>query len=153
MDATLRESMPKGDTRSLPGGSSRGPEVAMVEFHGRLPAQPAGFLGRLSRNERRKVYVLLGTFKEVRGLVGVGRRLHRYLRQGPLAAARGRITFGEYTQRKAEILRAIHALRLMIHRAALEACLILPRIPHDRREVEVAGSGGRAGVRAGRKFG
>ena len=101
----------------------------MVEFRGLLPAQPAGFLGQLSEGERRDVYALLGTFKEVRGLVGAGRLLHSYLKQGPLAAARGRITFREFIQEKDEILQMIFALRQKINRAAENVCLVLPRTP------------------------
>jgi len=117
-----------------PGRSSRGHEVEMVEFRGLLPAQPAEFLGQLSESDRRDVYALLGTFKEVRGLVGAGRLLHTYLKEGPLAAARGRITFREFIEEKSEILQAIYALRQRINRAAEEVCLILPRIPNARTE-------------------
>jgi hypothetical protein len=106
----------------------------MVEYRGLLPSQPAGFLGQLTESERRDVYALLGTFKEVRGLVGAGRLLHSYLKEGPLAAARGRITFREFIQEKNEILQSIFALRQRINRAAEEVCLILPRIPIFRRE-------------------
>ena len=113
---------------------NRGREVQMVEYRGLLPAQPAGFLGQLSESERRDVYALLGTFKEVRGLVGAGRLLHTYLKEGPLAAARGRISFREFAQEKAEILQAIFALRQKINRAAEDVCLILPRIPQLRKE-------------------
>ena len=112
-----------------PPQGSRGYEVPMVEFRGLLPAQPAGFLGQLSESERRDVYALLGTFKEVRGLVGAGRLLHRYLKEGPIAAARGRISFREFAEVKTEILQAIYALRQKINRAAEEVCLILPRSP------------------------
>ncbi len=109
-------------------------EVQMVEFRGLLPAQPAGFLGQLSESERRDVYALLGTFKEVRGLVGAGRLLHTYLKEGPLAAARGRISFREFAKEKSEILQAIFALRQKINRAAEDVCLILPRVPQLRKE-------------------
>jgi hypothetical protein len=106
----------------------------MVEFSGLLPAQPARFLGGLSEGERRDVYAILGTFKEVRSLVGAGRLLHVYLKEGPLAAARGRISFREFARMKAEILQAIQALRQKINRAAEEIGLILPRVPGERRE-------------------
>jgi len=115
---------------TVPGRSSRGHEVEMVEFRGMLPAQPAEFLGALSESDRRDVYALLGTFKEVRGLVGAGRLLHTYLKEAPLAAARGRITFREFLEEKDGILQAIFALRQRINRAAEEVCLILPRIPN-----------------------
>jgi hypothetical protein len=137
MVAAAQESTPRAGVRPLPGPSSRGQEVAMAEFRGLLPAQPAEFLGLLSETQRRDVYVLLGTFKEVRGLVGTGRLLHRYLKAGPRAAARGRITFGEFVRKKSEILKAIWALRQKINRAAEEVCLILPRMPRDRTEGEV----------------
>jgi len=120
---------------SSPGRSSRGHEVEMVEYRGLLPAQPAEFLGQLSESDRRDVYALLGTFKEVRGLVGAGRLLHTYLKEGPLAAARGRITFREFIEEKHEILQAIYALRQRINRAAEEVCLILPRIPSPKAAV------------------
>jgi hypothetical protein len=138
MGARVQEPRPRGSVRPVPGRSSRGPDVRMAEFHGLLPAQPAQFLGRLSGTERREVYVLLGTFMEVRGLVGAGRILHRYLKKGPRAAARGRITFGEFAREKTEILTAIRALRRRIDRAAGEVGLILPpRIPRDRTGGEV----------------
>jgi len=109
-------------------------EVQLVEFRGLLPSQPAGFLVQLTESERRDVYALLGTFREVRGLVGAGRLLHSYLKEGPLAAARGRITFREFLQEKTEIQEAIFALRQKINRAAEDVCLILPRVPHMIRK-------------------
>jgi hypothetical protein len=134
MKSTTAPGVPdRGATPKVPK-SSRGHDVAMVEFRGLLPAQPAGFLGQLTELERRDVYALLGTFKEVRGLVGAGRLLHSYLKHGPLAAARGRITFQEFIQEKNEILRAIFALRQKINRAAENVCLILPRIPQLKLE-------------------
>ena len=132
MKAAVGLEVAKGpQVRILP---NRGHEVQMVEYRGLLPAQPAGFLGQLSESERRDVYALLGTFKEVRGLVGAGRLLHTYLKEGPLAAARGRISFREFAKEKAEILQAIFALRQKINRAAEDVCLILPRIPQLRKE-------------------
>jgi hypothetical protein len=106
----------------------------MVEFQGLLPAQPARFLAGLSESERRDVYAILGTFKEVRGLLGAGRLLHHLLREGPLSAARGRISFREFTRAKMELGQAIQALRRKINRAAEEIGLILPRTPGVRRE-------------------
>ena len=120
--------------RPLAALPARGHEIRMVEFRGLLPEQPAGFLDQLSEHERRDVYALLGTFKEVRGLVGAGRLLHSYLKEGPLAAARGRISFREFAQEKSEILQAIFALRQRINRAAEDVCLILPRTPKLRKE-------------------
>ena len=128
------EERPQGETGKGAGASSRGHDVEMVEFRGLLPAQPAGFLGQLSPHERRDVYALLGTFKEIRGLVGAARLLHSFLKEGPLAAARGRITFREFLQDKKEILQGIYALRQRINRAAENVCLILPRIPRPRLE-------------------
>src|SRR5436190_1044921 len=92
MVAVAQASRPPEGARPQSTSPSRGHDVTMVEFRGLLPAQPAGFLDQLSESERRDVYALLGTFKEVRGLVGAGRLLHTYLKEGPLAAARGRIT-------------------------------------------------------------
>jgi len=106
----------------------------MVEYRGLLPAQPAAFLGRLAAHERRDVYALLGTFKEIRGLVGAARLLHTYLKEGPLAAARGRITFREFLQDKNEILQLIFHLRQRINRAAEDVCLILPRVARPEKE-------------------
>jgi hypothetical protein len=112
-----------------PAGAVPRREVRLVEFHGLLPEQPAGFLRRLSEGEKRDVYAILGTFKEVRGLVGAARLLHLYLREGPHAAARGRTTFPEFFSEKDEILRDIAALRAKVNRAAANVCLILPRVP------------------------
>ena len=64
--------------------------------------------------------------------MGAGRLLHAYLKEGPLAAARGRTTFREFLDQKDEILRDIFALREKINRAAENVCLILPRIPQLR---------------------
>ena len=129
MVAEIQGSRPAPGIATFRNGSSRGHVVTMVEFRGLLPAQPAGFLGRLSESERRDVYALLGTFKEVRGLVGAGRLLHAYLKEGPRAAARGRITFREFLREKSEILRAIVELRQKIHRVAEDVCLVLPCVP------------------------
>src|SRR5260370_766342 len=79
--------------------------------------------------ERRDVCVIQGTFKEVRGLAGVARLLDLYLREAPLAAARGRTTFREFLGEKAEILHDISALLEKIHRAAENVSLILPQVP------------------------
>jgi hypothetical protein len=124
--------VPDRGAKPLPPNSSRGHVVTMVEFRGLLPSQPAHFLGHLSDFEKRDVYALLGTYQEVRGLVGAGRLLHAYLKEGPLAAARGRTTFREFLDQKDEILRDIFALREKINRAAENVCLILPRIPQLR---------------------
>jgi hypothetical protein len=113
-------------------GSRRGRDVRLVEFRGLLPEQPAGFLRRLSNFEKRDVYAILGTFKEVRGLVGAARLLHLYLKEGPHAAARGRTTFREFLDEKDEILRDIAALRRRVNRAAENVCLILPHVPQLR---------------------
>jgi hypothetical protein len=128
------EESPRIQAESGTFAPSHGHEPEMVEFRGLLPAQPAGFLGQLSAHERRDVYALLGTFKEVRGLVGAGRLLHSYLKEGPLAAARGRITFREFVRDKNEILQAIYKLRQRINRAAEDVCLILPRVPQSLRK-------------------
>jgi hypothetical protein len=134
MVAVAEMDLPREVTKSFASGSSRGHEVRMVEFRGLLPAQPAEFLAKLSEEERRDVYALLGTFKEVRGLVGAGRLLHLYIQEGPKAAARGQISFREYLEEKTRILQAIYALRQMINRAAEDVCLVLPRVPQLRKE-------------------
>jgi hypothetical protein len=105
------------------------PGQKMVRFRGLVPKKHAAFLGHLTHAERRDVYGVQGTFKEIRGLVGVARLLDLYLREAPLAAARGRTTFREFLDEKAEILRDISALLEKIHRAAENVCLILPRGP------------------------
>jgi hypothetical protein len=117
-----------------PAGSRRGRDVRLVEFSGLLPAQPASFLARLPNFEKRDVYVILGTFKEVRGLAGAARLLHLFLKEGPFAAARGRTTFREFLDEKDEILRDISALREKVNRAAENVRLILPRVPQLRIE-------------------
>jgi hypothetical protein len=134
MEQVLEADVSETPAKLFAPASGRGHDVEMVEFRGLLPAQPAGFLGQLSAHERRDVYALLGTFKEVRGLVGAARLLHAYLKEGPQAAARGRITFREFMQEKQEILQAIYTLRQRINRAAEDVCLILPRVPYRRME-------------------
>lgn len=134
MNTVVTRDLPKPGERPALAPPGRGHDVQMVEFRGLLPAQPAGFLDQLTVAERRDVYALLGTFREVRGLVGAGRLLHSYLKEGPLAAARGRITFREFLTEKSEILEAIFALRQKINRAAEDVCLILPRGPQLRKE-------------------
>lgn len=102
----------------------------LVEWQGLLPEQPASFLSRLSFSDKREVYVLLGFYPEVRGLLGAARLLHAYLKEAPAAAARGRTTFEELSQERADIRREIAALRQKINRLAENVCLILPRVPN-----------------------
>jgi hypothetical protein len=106
----------------------------MVRFRGLVPEKHAAFLDHLSPFERRDVYAILGTYKEVRGLVGVARLLDLYMREAPLAAARGRTTFNEFLDERVELIRDIAALRDKIHRAAENVCLILPKVPRLNME-------------------
>lgn len=106
----------------------------LVEWQGMLPEQPASFLSRLSSSDKREVYVLLGFYPEVRGLLGAARLLHAFLKEAPAAAARGRTTFEELSQERAEIRREIAALRQKINRLAENVCLILPRVPNLHAE-------------------
>ncbi len=103
------------------------PEVPLFEFRGLLPKQAAEFLGELNPWETRNVYVLLGSFEEVRALVGTARLLHQYLREGPQCAARGRLTFQEFMDSKEVILRDILALRQKVNVLAEAVSLRLPR--------------------------
>jgi hypothetical protein len=103
-------------------------------YHGLLPEQPATFLGRLTTEEVREVYVVLGLFPEVRGLLGAARLLHAYLKESSLAAARGRTTFQELAQERTALRRDIAALREKINRVAANVCLILPRVPKLKPE-------------------
>jgi len=121
--------LPKKESQAPSAGASPAREVRLVEFRGLLPEQPAGFLSRLTEFERRDVYMILGIFREVRALLGAARLLHLFLKEGPPAAARGRITFREYLAEKEEILREISTLREKVNRAAENVCLLLPRVP------------------------
>lgn len=113
------------------------PEVPLVEFRGQLPKQAADFLGELSPWETRNVYVLLGSFEEVRALVGGARLLHQYLRQGPQSAARGRLTFQEFMDSKDAILREILSLRQKLNVMAEAVSLRLPRPPQNKENSHV----------------
>lgn len=113
-----------------PGFRSR--EIRLIDFRSRLPEQLASFLGHLSPAERRDVYAVQGTFLEVRTLVGIARLLDTFLREAPLAAARGRTTFCEFLEEKDDILGDIHALREKVNRSAANVCLMLPRVPQLR---------------------
>lgn len=120
------------EIRMASAGGAR--ETRMVSFHAHLPEQLASFLGHLSMSERRDVYALQGTFLEVRALVGTARLLDSFLREAPLAAARGRTTFREFFSEKDDILRDIRALRDKVNKSASNVCLILPRVPQLRNE-------------------
>lgn len=128
MDKT--ESPPKPVAQIQPGQRRRDGQLPrLVEWQGQLPEQPASFLSRLSSSEKREVYVLLGFFPEVRGLLGAARLLHAYIKEAPEAAAQGRTTFEELARERADIRREIAALRQKINRLAENVCLILPRVP------------------------
>lgn len=106
----------------------------LVEYRGSLPQAAATFLGRLSDAEKREVYVILGVFPEVRGLLGATRLLHTFLKQSPGAAARGQTTFGEVLEERFDILSDVEALRHKINRVAENICLTLPRVPLFKME-------------------
>lgn len=129
--ATKEEKVELG--RGEPGPASAGPEL--VEFRGLLPRQPVQFLSRLAPEQRKDVFTLLGTFGEVRGLVGAGRLLHAYLSEAPFAAARGRITLREFISEKDALQGAIFDLRRKLNRAAEAIRLILPVGPARARGV------------------
>lgn len=120
--------MPPAPVRAEGTPAKRDPDQDLVDWSGRLPRQSALFLGRLSPAERRDVFAILGKFQEVRGLVGAGRLLHAYLREGPLAAARGEISFAEFMAEKEGLVRAIGELRQRLNRAAIAIRLILPPV-------------------------
>lgn len=118
----------------LPDQRRDGHQPRLVEWQGMLPEQPASFLSRLSSSDKREVYVLLGFYPEVRGLLGAARLLHAFLKAAPEAAAQGRTTFEEHAQERADIRREIAALRQKINRLAENVCLILPRVPNLHAE-------------------
>jgi hypothetical protein len=111
-----------------------------LRFRGLIPERKAAFLPLLSTQERREVFAVRGTFREVRALIGAARLLDRYLRAAPRAAARGRTSFGEFHESKRELIRDISALREKLNRFAESVWLILPRVPRIRKEE--AGPGG-----------
>jgi hypothetical protein len=106
----------------------------LVEYRGLLPEPAATFLGRLSDAEKREVYVILGVFPEIRGLLGTARLLHTFLKDSPDAASRGRTTFGEVLDDRFDILSDIDALRHKINRVAENICLTVPRVPLFKME-------------------
>ena len=121
--AGMRQRPPQSP-RALPD-----PEAGMRGCRGPASDDSAHFPGQRPEVGRRDDVTIPGTFKEVRGLLGMARLLDLYLRAAPLAAARGRTSFSEVLDQKVEILRDLSALRQRIHRAAESVCLILPRVP------------------------
>lgn len=136
MNTSSSTSGPGREAPRAGAAPARAHVVRLVEYRGLLPEQPAAFLGRLSAKEKQDVYALLGTFHEVRALVGTARLLHAFLREAPLAAARGRTTFQEFLAEKESIQRDIRALREKVNRAAANVCRMLPRVPQLRNEEE-----------------
>lgn len=110
------------------------PDFALVEYRGLLPRPAAEFLAGLSDWDRPAVYPALGRFEEVRSLLRGARILHQCLRDGPRAAARGRVTFQEFMDEKEALAGEILALRRRIHAMAEKLHLRLPRIPEASRE-------------------
>jgi hypothetical protein len=109
-------------------------DFALVEYRGLLPRPAAEFLSGLSDWDRPTVYPALGRFEEVRSLLRGARILHQCLRDGPRAAARGRVTFQEFMDEKEALVGEILALRRRIHTMAEKLHLRLPRIPENTRE-------------------
>ena len=132
MRSLLEDEMPPGASSPMLGAGA--PVMPQVDFRGRLPKQLANFLGRLSIAQRQDVYAVQGTFLEVRVLVGTARLLNCFLREAPHAAARGRMTIGEFMAEKDRLLRDIQTLREKVNRSAANICLFLPRVPQLRRK-------------------
>jgi hypothetical protein len=107
-----------------------GREVILVEYRGLVPEPTAEYLQALSDWERPNVEAILGTFEEVRAILGGARLLHQVLREGPLAAARGRLSFQEFMDEKADLMKQVLGLRRRINETAEKVRLILPRFPH-----------------------
>lgn len=107
-------------------------EVTLVEYRGFVPEATAEYLRTLSEWERPSVEGILGTFEEVRAILGGARLLHRILREGPLAAARGCLSFQELMDEKAHLMEQVMVLRRRIHQAAEKVRLILPRFPQRK---------------------
>ena len=104
-------------------------EVPLVEYRGLLPRQPAEFLSGLEDWERKNVYALLGTFEEVRALIGTARLVHLFLKEGPASAARGRLSFQEFVEEKEALKKEILALRRRVNGCLEKVSLRLPRVP------------------------
>lgn len=112
--------------RALPVGR---PEIPLVDFHGQIPKPVAEFLAGLGDWDRRNVYAVLGAFGEVRVMLGTARLLHLYLKEGPQAAAQGRLTFQEFMEEKDAIQKDVFALRRKVNALVEKVSLRLPRIP------------------------
>jgi len=105
------------------------PEMPLVEFRGLVPKPAAEFLAGLGDWDRRNVYAVLGAFGEVRVILGTARLLHLYLKEGPQAAAQGRLTFQEFMEEKDAIQKDVFALRRKVNALVEKISLRLPRIP------------------------
>lgn len=132
MRSLLEVEVPPGGPSPVPAAGA--PVMPQVDFRGRLPKQLANFLGRLSIAQRQDVYAVKGTFLEVRVLVGTARLLDCFLREAPHAAARGRMTIGEFMAEKERLLGDIQTLREKVNRSAANICRFLPRVPQLRRK-------------------
>jgi hypothetical protein len=128
-ESAKRAPAPRGGGGERSGLTRGGRSVRLVPFRGLLPPQPAAFLGRLSPDERFDVHAILGTYREVRGLIGAARLLHLYLKEAPRAAARGTTTLGEILGAKEKLAGDIWALRQQVQRLAESLCLVLPTFP------------------------
>jgi len=107
-------------------------EVTLVEYRGLVPEPTAEYLRTLSEWELPNVEGILGTYEEVRAILGGARLLHRILREGPFAAARGCLSFQELMDEKAHLMEQVMNLRRRIHKTAEKVRLILPRFPQRK---------------------
>ena len=103
--------------------------VVLQRYRGFVPQPMAAYLRALSDKDRLDVEAILGTFEEVRTILGGARLLHEVLRDGPLAAARGHLSFQEFMDEKANLLKKIRDLRRRINETAEKVRVILPRTP------------------------
>ena len=109
-----------------------GREVVLVRYRGFVPQPVAEYLRALSEKDRLNVEALLGTFEEVRAILGGARLLHQVLQDGPLAAARGHLSFQEFMDEKSNLMKKIRDLRRRINEIAEKARIILPRFPQKK---------------------
>lgn len=115
-------------------------EVELVEYRGLLPRETAELLEGLSDWDRQHVRALPGSYEEVRSLLGAARLLHLYLKEGPLSAAHGRLTFAGFMAEKDALMTEILAFRRRLNGLAERAGLILPRFPQKKEVRHVSPS-------------
>lgn len=120
---------------AMPAGR---PEIPLVEFQGLLPRPAAEFLAGLGEWDRKNVHAVLGSFGEVRALLGTARLLHLFLKEGPQSAARGHLTFQDFMEEKDAIQKDIFALRRKVNALVEKVSLRLPRTPRKENGHEAA---------------